>query len=97
MIAADAGADDVEFGSEEAEIYTVSSQLHAVREALESENLEINEAELDKFPKNEIQLGVRETLSVMKIIELLEDLDDTDKVYSNLQISDEALTQLEVS
>jgi len=40
-------------------------------------------------------LNIEKTLKVMKVIEDLEDLDDVEAVYSNLNISDEALQELE--
>jgi Asp-tRNA(Asn)/Glu-tRNA(Gln) amidotransferase A subunit family amidase len=63
-------------------------------EALEAEGLKVEDAELAQFAKNEIELDVKDTLSILNLIETLEDLDDVDKVYSNLAISDEALAQL---
>ena len=97
LVAVDAGADDIEIEEEEIEVYTPSSELHAVAQTLENEGLKIRDATLAQFPKNEIELDVKETLSVMTMIDLLEEIDDVDKVYSNLKISDEALTQLEAA
>ncbi len=94
MLAVEAGADDVEISDDVIEIYTAPSDLHAVREALEAEGLKVEGAELAQFAKNEIELNLKDTLSVLNLIETLEDLDDVDKVYSNLAISDEALAQL---
>jgi transcriptional/translational regulatory protein YebC/TACO1 len=48
-------------------------------------------------PTQEIQLSTDDTLKVMKVIEALEDLDDVQNVYSNLSISDEAISQLETA
>ncbi len=96
MVAVDAGADDVEVSDEVIEIYTAPDVLHAVREALEEAGFTVDETELSQFAKNEIELGVKETLSIMTMIDLLEELDDVDRVYSNLSITDDALAQLEV-
>jgi transcriptional/translational regulatory protein YebC/TACO1 len=49
------------------------------------------------IPKNTLQLGEKETLQVMGIIDELEDLDDTQQVYSNLDISDEVMAKYEAS
>lgn len=97
MIAVDAGADDVEISDDVIEVYTPPASLHAVREAIEGAGVTVGEAELSQFAKAEVELGVKETLSVMSLIELLEDLDDVDTVYSNLSISDAALAQLETA
>ncbi len=95
MAAVDAGADDVEVSDDVIEIYTAPDALHTVRDALEAAGFKVEEAELSQIPKNEIELDVKETLAIMNIIDLLEESDDVDKVYSNLSISDEALAQLE--
>ncbi len=94
MLAVEAGADDVEISDDVIEVYTAPADLHAVREALEAEGLKVEDAELVQFAKNEIELDVKDTLSILNLIETLEDLDDVDKVYSNLAISDDALAQL---
>lgn len=97
MAAVEAGADDVEVSDEVIEIYTAPDSLHAVREALDAAGFTVEEAELSQFAKNEIELGVKETLSIMAMVELLEESDDVDKVYTNLSISDDALAELEAA
>lgn len=97
MVAVDAGADDVVQGDEEIEVYTAPDSLHMVREALESAGIKVADAELSRIAKNEIELDVKETLSIMTLIEQLEELDDVDQVFSNLSISDDALMQLEAA
>jgi len=97
MAAVDAGADDVEVSDDIIEVHTAPDSLHAVREALEAAGFTVEEAELSQFAKNEIELGVKETLSIMAMVELLEESDDVDKVYTNLSISDDALAELEAA
>ncbi len=94
MIAVDAGADDVEISDDVFEVYTEAGDLHTVNTALAEAGLNVSEAELSQFPKNEIELGKKETLQVMNIVETLEDLDDVQQVYSGLSITDEALAEL---
>ena len=97
MTAVDAGAEDVEISDEVFEIYTVSTDLHTVSNALTDAGFKVSEAELSQIPKNEIDLGPKETLQIMGIIETLEELDDIQRVYSGLSISDEALATLEAA
>jgi YebC/PmpR family DNA-binding regulatory protein len=94
MMAVEAGAEDVEISEDLFEIYTLPDQLHAVSTSLTDQGLEIDEAELTPFPKNEIELGHKETVQVMGVIEALEELDDVQQVYSGLSISDEAIAEL---
>ena len=53
------------------------------------------EAELRYQAKQEIELETEKTLKVMHVIEMLEDLDDVQNVFSNLSMSEEALSELE--
>ncbi len=46
------------------------------------------------IPKTSISLSPADTLQVMNLVETLEELDDVAKVYSNLEITDEALAQM---
>jgi len=95
MMAVDAGAEDVEISNDVIEIYTEATDLHRVSTALSDGGLKLDDAELSQIPKNEIELGQKETLQVMNIIEALEDLDDVQRVYSGLKITDEAIAELE--
>jgi YebC/PmpR family DNA-binding regulatory protein len=95
LLAVDAGAEDVEISDDVFEIYTAAGDLHAVSSALVDGGLEIAEAELSQIPKNEIEVGPKDTVQVMNLIEGLEDVDDVQRVYSGLSISDEAIAELE--
>jgi YebC/PmpR family DNA-binding regulatory protein len=95
MLAVEAGAEDVEINEDTFEIYTASTDLHTVSQALSEAGLELEETVLSEVPKNEIELGQKETIQVMGVIEALEELDDIDQVYSGLMISDEALAELQ--
>jgi YebC/PmpR family DNA-binding regulatory protein len=94
-IALEAGADDVEFGDDMAEIYTMPAELQMVRQVLQDATLPIENAELSMVPKTYIALSPSDTLQVMNLVETLEELDDVAQVYSNLEITDEALAAIE--
>lgn len=93
-LAIEAGAEDVQFGEDVVEIYTQPADLQAVRQAFQDAHYTIDAAEVTMVPKTLIALAPAETLQVMSLIETLEDLDDVSKVYTNLEISDEALAQV---
>ncbi|MBN1313052.1 MAG: YebC/PmpR family DNA-binding transcriptional regulator [Anaerolineae bacterium] len=96
MMAADAGAEDVLDDPETIEIFTPREDLQAVEEALRSTGLEIEEARLDWVPKTPIDLGSDEAHKVMNVIEQIEDLEDTQSVYSNLNMTAELVESFEV-
>jgi YebC/PmpR family DNA-binding regulatory protein len=91
MMAIDAGAEDIEVSDDFVEVYTLATDLHAVREGLIGGGLTVEDAELSQVPKTLMTLGEKETLQVMNMIENLEELDDVQQVYSNLDISEEIL------
>ncbi len=94
-LALEAGAEDVQFGEEAAEIYTQPQDLQAVRQAFQDAKLPIDNAELTMVPKTYVTLNPSDTLQVMNLLENIEDLDDVAKVYSNLDITEEALAKME--
>jgi len=94
-VALEAGAEDVAFSDGSAEVFTAPSDLQAVRQAFEDAHFEVETAELSMIPKTYVSLEPSDTLKIMNLIEALEDLDDVAKVYSNLDISEEALAEIE--
>ncbi len=96
-LAVDAGADDVTFDEEYAEIFAEASAFKQISDALRGAGINPEEAALRMFPNQEMDLGVDHTLKVMSLIEALEESDDVQRVDSNLSISEDALTQLEAA
>lgn len=94
-VSVEAGADDVVFGDDLIEIYVEVESFRAVRQALEDAGINVETAELSMIPKTTMQLGEKDTLQVMGIIDALEELDDTQEVYSNLDITDEVMSKYE--
>jgi len=95
MYAVEGGADDVIFDEETAEIVGPVEAFKTVGDQLRMAGIRVEDAGLRMVPTQELELGIDETLKVMKLIEGLEELDDVQNVYSNLAISDEALAKLE--
>lgn len=97
LVAADAGADDVTFEDGVAEVYTSIDDLQDVRGALEEAGFQLGEVSVIYDPNNPLELGSSEALQVMKLVEILEDLDDVQNVYTALDISDETMAALEAA
>lgn len=91
--AIDAGADDVQVEEDLIEIYTDFKQLAAVRQALLAAHLPVTGAEKAMIAKTTVQPDPQDAVKVLRLIERLEDLDDVQKVYSNLDITDEIAEQ----
>ena len=84
--ALEAGAEDfmAEEGSDVFEIYTVPSDLTAIREDLEAKGYTIMTAELDKIPQNYVTLDDEEAIKKMNLLlEHIDDNDDVQEVYHN--------------
>ncbi len=96
-VAVEAGAEDVVFGDDLIEVYAELENFQAVRQALQEASIRFETAELTMIPKTTMQLGEKETLQVMGVIEALEELDDVQQVYSNLDISDEVIARYEAA
>lgn len=93
--AIDAGADDVEVQGDVIEVVTEPANLEPVRKALESNGLDIENADFAMVPKTTIELDTKTAHQTLKLIEALEDLEDVQRVYSNADFTDEALESYE--
>ena len=96
-LAVEAGADDVTFDDEEIEIVGSVETFKEINDQLQKAGIQPEEAGLRMFPNNEIALSPEDTIQVLRLVEILDELDDVQEVYSNLNISEEALAQLEVA
>ena len=93
--ALEAGADDIvtaEDGS--VDVLTPWESVTEVRDALVSAGLEPVLAEVTMMPSTEVLLDAETAPSVMGLIDMLEDLDDVQNVYSNADIPEDVLDTL---
>ena len=93
--ALDAGASDVGMDDEDSyEVYTEPSELHTVLEALEAKGVSAGAAELVRIPTNTVTLDEKQAESVLKLIDLFEEHDDVNRVWSNFDIPAEVMERL---
>ena len=83
MLALDAGAEDFSSQDEIYEIVTEPSDFTAVCEALEKNNIEFLEAEVQMVPTTTVALDEKGTEKMERLIERLEELDDVANIYHN--------------
>lgn len=95
--AVEAGADDVVIGDDVIEIYTPLENFQAVRQRLLDAGIEPAEADLTMVPSTQIELDPKDAIQVMSVIEALEELEDVQEVFSNLNISDETMAEYEAA
>jgi YebC/PmpR family DNA-binding regulatory protein len=89
--AIDAGADDVTPQDGYIEVYTAPEAMEKVRTALEESGISIYSAEVTKVPKTMVSLDESTETQVLKLMDKLEELDDTRSVSSNVDFTDEVL------
>ena len=90
-LAIEAGADDMAYSDELVEIFADVGSFKAVGDALEVLEISPQEAMLRMEAVNLVELSSQQTGQVMKTIETLEELDDVQNVYTNLDVTAEAL------
>lgn len=96
-LAVEGGADDITQDEDAIEIFAPVEAFGRISDLLDKANIETEDTELRMVPKQEITLNTEQTLKVMRVVEEIEELDDVQNVFSNLAISDKALSALETA
>ena len=96
LTAIDAGAQDVERDDDERtlDVYTDFTDLKVVTDALNAAGLNVTGSEKVMVPKTTVELDVDKAQQNLKLVDRLEDLDDVQQVYSNLELSDAQMATL---
>lgn len=98
LVAADAGAEDVEEVGESVLVYTKPEELGRIREKISNASLNVVDAELTRKPTATVPIKDRDTgKRVLSFIEKLEDQDEVQKIYSNFDISDNLFAEIQGS
>jgi transcriptional/translational regulatory protein YebC/TACO1 len=92
-VALEAGADDIQADGDSFEISTSQSTFEGVREALEKAGIKTESAEVSKVADNLVKVDGDIAQKVLRLMESLDELDDTQKVYSNADFSDEDIAK----
>jgi YebC/PmpR family DNA-binding regulatory protein len=92
LVAADAGADDVEDGGDAWHVTTPPTELHAVRTAIEEAGFKVAASDLTMIPTTTVEVGEEsQAKTILRLMDVLEDHDDTEAVYANFDIPDAVL------
>jgi YebC/PmpR family DNA-binding regulatory protein len=94
LAAIDAGAADVDTEVDPIEIYTEPGDLEAVRKALDAAGIKVDDAESAMIAKQTVKLEADQVRKALRLVELLEDLDDVQRVTTNVDIPEEVLAEL---
>ncbi len=93
-IALEAGAEDVKEGEDEYDVITAPEDFEGVKEAIDKSGLNYELAEVSMVPKSTVKLEGKEAQQILRLVEMLEENDDVQKVYSNFDIPDEIMEEL---
>jgi YebC/PmpR family DNA-binding regulatory protein len=95
-VSIEAGAEDIEINDDET--ITVSSspeEFESIKKALSSNELDIDDSEISLVPETTVKADLDTSLKVYKLLEMLEDLDDTQNVTSNIEFAEGMLEQID--
>ncbi len=91
--ALEAGADDFVREGEQYIVSTTPYALHGVQDALRNRKIEPDSAELAMVPRNTVRVEGKDAERILKLMEVLEELDDVGKVFSNFDIDASQLAE----
>jgi YebC/PmpR family DNA-binding regulatory protein len=92
--AIDAGATEFEYDEESMVVFTEPHDLHKVQEELAEQSLEIESADIVMKARDLITVEPDQAVKVIRVAEKLDDLDDVQAVYTNLNVTDEVFAQV---
>jgi len=93
-LALDAGAEDVKVGEKSFEVVTNPHDFEAVKKALADAKINTSLAEITFVPQNTIRLEEKDAEQMLRLMEVMDEHDDVQKVHANFDISDEVMEKV---
>ncbi len=90
----EAGAEDMRKDGDNFEVITAPGDFEKIKSAIENSGISVAMAEVTMIPQNYIDLDNKTSEQVLRLIEALEDHDDVQNVYANLNLRDEILNKI---
>ena len=94
LLAIDAGAEDVSIEKDYVEVRTAPQQLEKVYQLLQQKELPITSSDISMLPKMTVNLDEKKAIEAVKLIDRLDELDDVQRVFSNIDFSEEVAEKL---
>ena len=95
-VSIEAGAEDIEINDDDTISVTSSPEdFESIKNALSSNELVIDDSEISLVPETTVKADLDTSLKVYKLLEMLEDLDDTQNVTSNIEFAEGMLEQID--
>lgn len=93
-LALESGAEDVKLSESTFEITTAPSDFETVKETLEKAQIDTSMAEVTFLPQNQVKLEEKSAEQMLKLMEVLDDHDDIQKVHANFDIPDAVMEKV---
>ena len=87
--ALEAGAEDIREDNGNYEVLTEPGDFEAIKEAIDKASIPYIDAEVTMLPQNTTNLTGKEAEQMVRLMEMLEDYDDVQKVYTNADIPED--------
>ena len=87
--ALEAGAEDIREDDSNYEVITEPGDFEAIKEAIDTASISYIDAEVTMLPQNTTNLAGKEAEQMVRLMEMLEDCDDVQKVYTNADIPED--------
>jgi YebC/PmpR family DNA-binding regulatory protein len=94
-LAIECGGEDVQLGEDGWEILTATEDLAQVEKAIEARKFKVLEAEFVRIPKTPTTVSDEDAPRVQKLLDILDDHDDVQNLYTNVEFSEAALAAME--
>ncbi len=91
----DGGLEELEVDEEAITIYCDFPEFSNMQKKLEELNIDIQNSELQRIPLNTKKISAEEAEKVIKLLDLLEENDDVQQVFHNMELTEEILLAME--
>jgi len=91
----DAGLEELEADEEMVTIYCEYADFNNMQTKLEELDIEIKNSELQRIPNNTKTISAEQAEKVLKLLDLLEENDDVQQVFHNMELTEEILNTME--
>jgi transcriptional/translational regulatory protein YebC/TACO1 len=91
--ALDAGAEDVREDGDNYEVITAPEDFSPVKEAIDAAGIAYIAAEVTMLPQNTTSLTGKEAQQMIRLMDMLDNCDDVQKVYTNADIPDDMIDE----
>ncbi len=91
----DGGLEELEVDEEAVTIYCEYADFNNMQTKLEELEIEIKNSELQRIPNNFKTISAEQAEKVLKLLDLLEENDDVQQVFHNMELTEEILTAME--